>query len=387
MTDKQKLTADKINKPMPKSGGGQGNANGLADLSPKSLARAKSAAPVSAEPVAVVETIDPVENRATIKWPWVQNGVIPHWLNVGVSLYAAPVAAQAQPDAIRHEHDWVQGPYITDTVGSGWCVRIDGTNIFADLNQYGCKGRVTFQIARGLASKEEAETALDEWLSKYVTAQQHVSGGDGLPEEPEYSQAWRKHAALYGHGSQHAFTAGWNAAKDDMLTHCVESAIHIAEEKVKAQQPVSSADQFREAAQMIEPSGNSGELDELAAFEKWVSQFDTFSDEYRDMGSNEYFFAGYRAALDQQDDRSDWCRLSGCSHKAAGSPVWNNKQDAETGKSVSVENQRVTQREADKVDAERWRTFIDNYDEYGTVGFIDGSALKTVIDAARKEQA
>lgn len=45
------------------------------------------------------------------------------------------------------------------------------------------------------------------------------------------------------------------------------------------------------------------------------------------------------------------------------------------------------QQDADKVDAERWRTFIDNYDEYGSVGFIDGSALKAVIDAARKEQA
>lgn len=31
----------------------------------------------------------------------------------------------------------------------------------------------------------------------------------------------------------------------------------------------------------------------------------------------------------QQDDRSDWCRLKGCSHKAAGSPVWEMQQDAD----------------------------------------------------------
>lgn len=97
-------------------------------------------------------------------------------------LRAQTFSTQAQPDAIRHEHDWVQGPYITDTVGSGWCVRIDGTNIFADLNQYGCKGRVTFQIARGLPSKEEAEKALTEWLGKYITTQQPVSGADGLTD-------------------------------------------------------------------------------------------------------------------------------------------------------------------------------------------------------------
>lgn len=94
---------------------------------------------------------------------------------------AAPVAAQAQPDAIRHEHDWVQGPYVTDTMGSGWCVRIDGTDIFSDLNRYGCKGRVSFQIARGLASTKEAETALTGWLLKSVPKQQPVSGADELP--------------------------------------------------------------------------------------------------------------------------------------------------------------------------------------------------------------
>lgn len=45
-------------------------------------------------PVAFVEGIDPVALRATIRWPWVQNGVLPQWLNVGASLYAAPVSAE-----------------------------------------------------------------------------------------------------------------------------------------------------------------------------------------------------------------------------------------------------------------------------------------------------
>lgn len=73
--------------------------------------------------------------------------------------------ASIREDSINSAHDWVQGPYVTDTMGSGWCVRIDGTSIFDGLNKYGCKGRITFQIAAGLKSKEEAEQALANWLS------------------------------------------------------------------------------------------------------------------------------------------------------------------------------------------------------------------------------
>ncbi|MGE8519727.1 MAG: hypothetical protein ACN6OK_05740 [Alcaligenes faecalis] len=97
----------------------------------------------------------------------------------------------------------------------------------------------------------------------------------------------------------------------------------------------------QDAAQLIEPSGNSGELH--ASFESWrKSELPWTSPATTGMG---FAWDAWRAraALAQQD--------------------------------------------ADKVDAERWRTFIDNYDEYGTVGFIDGSALKAVIDAARKERA
>lgn len=39
-----------------------------------------------------------------------------------------------------------------------------------------------------------------------------------------------------------------------------------------------------------------------AAFEAWVAQFDTYSDEYQDMGADQYFIAGYQAALQSQDD-------------------------------------------------------------------------------------
>lgn len=37
-------------------------------------------------------------------------------------------------------------------------------------------------------------------------------------------------------------------------------------------------------------------------------------------------------------------------------------------------------------DADLWRFFIGNYDEYGTVGFIDGATLKTAIGAAMEKK-
>lgn len=49
----------------------------------------------------------------------------------------------------------------------------------------------------------------------------------------------------------------------------------------------------------------SRQLDERAAFDAWVSQYDTESNEYQDMGADEYFIAGYRAALAAQAKDQD----------------------------------------------------------------------------------
>ncbi|AZV94459.1 hypothetical protein NJI34_20985 [Pseudomonas sp. S 311-6] len=61
---------------------------------------------------------------------------------------------------------------------------------------------------------------------------------------------------------------------------------------------------YLETEAQPQTSGNAqdaGELpDERAAFEQWVSQHDTESNEYQDMGADEYFMAGYRAALAAQ---------------------------------------------------------------------------------------
>lgn len=65
------------------------------------------------------------------------------------------------------------------------------------------------------------------------------------------------------------------------------------------------------------------------------------------------------------------------------------QQDAETGKSVSVENQGVTQQDAEKVDAERYRWLREKRtrEELQIVLCDEGGELDAAIDAARKEQA
>ncbi|CAE32685.1 hypothetical protein [Bordetella bronchiseptica] len=74
------------------------------------------------------------------------------------------------PDGKRPDLDWIEGVRVTDTVGRGWCVRIDGTDIYEDANRYGCKGRKSFQIASGLSNKQEAERAALEWLDRQRAA-------------------------------------------------------------------------------------------------------------------------------------------------------------------------------------------------------------------------
>lgn len=130
-----------------------------------------------------------------------ENGVAAVRVALGKWGNAAPVAAQVQQpacDAVQNDRNWIQGPYVTDTMGSGWCVRIDGTDIFADLNRYGCKGRVTFQIAEGLGSKEEAEAALSDWLRKSdpVAAQAHSEVMPISVSEAMEAARWRN--ALVG---------------------------------------------------------------------------------------------------------------------------------------------------------------------------------------------
>lgn len=60
--------------------------------------------------------------------------------------------------------DWISNVHVTNTLGRGWCVRIDGCNVFDEINQYGVKPRITFAIASDLESQEEAKQFAINWL-------------------------------------------------------------------------------------------------------------------------------------------------------------------------------------------------------------------------------
>lgn len=108
-----------------------------------------------------------------------------------LSKLRAPVADERQPDGKRPDLDWIEGVQVTDTVGRGWCVRIDGTDIFEDVNRYGCKGRRSFQIAAGLPSKQEAERAAVEWLDRQRAALASAPVAGEAQQPAEYQRRCR----------------------------------------------------------------------------------------------------------------------------------------------------------------------------------------------------
>ncbi len=61
--------------------------------------------------------------------------------------------------------NWCHKPKVTNTMGRGWCVRIDGCDVFDIINGHGVKKRRAFNIASDLESKEEAQQVLRAWLT------------------------------------------------------------------------------------------------------------------------------------------------------------------------------------------------------------------------------
>ncbi|MFU1938857.1 hypothetical protein ACLQ8Z_03415 [Bordetella hinzii] len=122
-----------------------------------------------------------------------------------LSKLRAPVADERQPDGKRPDLDWIEGVRVTDTVGRGWCVRIDGTDIFEDVNRYGCKGRKSFQIASDLPSKHEAERAAVEWLDRQRAA---------LASAPVADGEWPTLSDLHLQALMFAYNEGYSKAID-----------------------------------------------------------------------------------------------------------------------------------------------------------------------------
>ncbi len=145
---------------------------------------------------------------------------------------------------IHADVDWVQGPYVTETMGRGWCVRIDGTDIFQEVNRHGCKGRITFQIADSLKTKEEAEAALAEWvrnaapqpaaplrsaLTELVTLQDMKKRMAEIAAMPEYldsTQLLTEHDRLSSEYSKRRPVA-WSAARAALVQPTIKGSLTV----------------------------------------------------------------------------------------------------------------------------------------------------------------
>lgn len=99
-------------------------------------------------------------------------------------------SGEPQPDGKRPDLDWIENVRVTDTMGRGWCIRIDGTDIFEDANRHGCKGRRSFQIAADLPNKQEAERVAAEWLGNQLASY-------AAPQASAEAAAWRDRFPAY----------------------------------------------------------------------------------------------------------------------------------------------------------------------------------------------
>jgi len=120
-----------------------------------------------------------------------------------------------------NEHkDWCGVPEVVMT-GNGWCVRINGCDVFDPINQHGCKGLRSFDIVKGLDSKEAAEAFRIQWLREQ------------LPEADAQSElaALREELAAY-----RGAPAGWAFVclrKDGALDIVVDSTERLAEARAQ----------------------------------------------------------------------------------------------------------------------------------------------------------
>lgn len=64
----------------------------------------------------------------------------------------------------NHPHNYADPPEVIST-GDGWRVRISGCDTFDQVNELGCKQYRAFDVAQGLATREEAEQILRQYLN------------------------------------------------------------------------------------------------------------------------------------------------------------------------------------------------------------------------------
>ncbi|USY23984.1 hypothetical protein NIZ92_11690 [Alcaligenes sp. 1735tsa3] len=329
-------------------------------IDPMASSIALCAAPVSAEPVAFVESIDPVALQATIRWPWVQNGVLPQWLNVGVSLYASPVAAQAHSEIeitdgmalVFHNAiaDGSIGQQEVDEIKTGLravFANIDDSRPLADTS---LTQQTLDDVKAGIPARDAEIEALRKELETLQRAQ-------AQPTFDDLQALAIKHGAwVPGYGPFAAELLATYGLAPEKQPHWVTgwlNAMNAVNAKA-AQQPVSGADGFPEVMQPIE------------TIEYWADAYSNPEGDEHFMGHGMVVtllreYAALRAALAQQDaDKVDADRYR----------AW---RDAAVANSTQFV---IAMRKA--LPPEAWT---------GTPRWPTTTEWDAAIDAARKEQA
>ncbi len=279
---------------------------------------------------------------------------------------------------------------------------------------------------------------LREYLANNpVPAQQPVSGADGLLASPTQGMTLGQRIAHVGgrENAQGYVEFGSPMAVNALIQHVLRD-LHQAgtSDAPQAQQDhlpdatkMVAADQFRDAAQMIEPSGNSGELpeDDSIALDRladyiadtwpmdkkysleeicqrlhvmWPGEFIAIEDLRK---NDPNLREAVRALLIhwQRFQKSDGNQQDAYNLLVKGAKMaWKFAEDElSRSESPDAQVQTLAQQDADKVDAERYRVikfgptlFKRSYSGDGTYRAIEylpltGEQLDSFTDAARKE--
>lgn len=257
----------------------------------KGIAQQLNTAPVNAEPVAPNETIPRhvATTLANAIYETAQKMGIANAdhtsLSVGQCLHllecmSAPVPAQ--PDLTQQTLDDVKAGIpardaeIEALRKQNKDLLVQAVEDIAVIHRLGCRLAEISEVVTPNVPLEQHDTAdLLDRVKKAVSAQaqQAVSGADGLPTSPTQGMTLGQRIAHVGgrENAQGYVEFGSPMAVNALIQHVLRD-LHQAgtSDAPQAQQDhlpdatkMVAADQFRDAAQMIEPSGNSGELPRL----------------------------------------------------------------------------------------------------------------------------
>lgn len=329
----------------------------------------------------------------------------------------APVAAQA------HQVDGWQLVPIEPTDAMTWVgqhTRYPAANSVTDIWKAMLKESPPAPVAAQTAALECRECGGIEFENGPVrcvkdcevcngTGRQPVSGAGGVPVN-DTPAAWM----VYSSDTHQLKRIVTTDPGDAGSFGCLALPLYTRPAPVAAlaqQGGTGQLNHFRGVRKMVEPSGNSGELKNVeraaitalidCAAKAFFVADDAEDDGIEDIKIPKSGMEELNSALDKLDDLPD--DQPGYSMGPSSKAEWALRrllrdkaqplaqQEDDIGNPISNENQGLTQQDADRVDAERYRWLRDHHigDDAESINLLPAPnrGLDAAIDAARKEQA